>query len=102
VARLIELPAGPAGTTRLVGRVGDLLAFAASGGDVGAGPPVLERLGPFQPAVVGLDGRVLAPEGPPTSVLFVARAPGRATVEVAAGDPWSGATITTYVVEIDG
>jgi len=81
--------------------VGDVLAISASGAHVAAGLPVLEQLGPFVPAVVGLDGGILSPEGPPSSVLFVIRAPGRATLNVMTGDPWRTPMRKTYTIEVE-
>jgi hypothetical protein len=101
VARLIDVPPEFGGASPLVVRVGDVLSFAASGGRVTAGPRVLERLGPFLPAVVGLDGRVLAPEGAPSAVLFVARTPGRATLDVMVGQPWRSPATTTVIVDVE-
>lgn len=101
MARLIDVGPGLAGSGPLIVRVGDVLAFAASGGRVAAGAPVLERLGPLIAAVVTPDGRVLSPEGPPGTVLFVAHAPGRATIDVMSGDPWHGAVTTTYTVDVE-
>jgi hypothetical protein len=101
VARLIDVSAEDVVASPLVVRVGDVLAFAASGGDVRPGPPVVERLGPFLPAVVGLDGRVLAPEGMPSAVLFVARAPGRATLDVASTVGSPAPRLRTYVVVVE-
>ncbi len=101
MARLIDVPAGTSGAAPLVVQVGDVVACAASGARLGAGPLVLEQLGPLLPAVVGLDGRVLAPEGPPSTVLFVARAPGRATLQVMTGDPWGTPVTTAYVIDVE-
>ncbi len=70
---------------RLTVKVGDVLNFAASGGAVEAGDDVIEAIGPFAPAIVGLEGRTVAPESPPTAVLFRARAPGRARLAVFTG-----------------
>jgi hypothetical protein len=101
VARLIDVPADFGAVSPLVVRVGDVLAFAASGGHVSGGTRVLERLGPLLPAVVAVDGRVLVPEGPPSTLLFVARVPGRATLDVITGVPWQQPATTTYVVDVE-
>lgn len=68
--------------------VGDLLVFGAAGGHVRSGAEVLERLGPFVPGAVGTDGQVLSPMGAPNTLLFLARSPGSAHIEVVRGDPW--------------
>jgi hypothetical protein len=103
VSRLIDVPAGGrGGLVPLVVQVGDVLAFAASGVRLDTGPPVLESLGPLLPAIVGLDGRVLAPAGAPSAVLLIARAPGRATLTIVAGDPWHAPVSTPYTVDVEG
>lgn len=66
-------------------KVGDVLNFAASGGAVEAGEEVIEAIGPFAPAIVGLEGRTVTAESPPTSVLFRAQARGRARLALFTG-----------------
>lgn len=66
-------------------KVGDVLTFAASGGAVETGEEVIEAIGPFAPAIVGLEGLTVTAESPPTSVLFRAHAPGRARIAVFTG-----------------
>lgn len=83
MARLIEV--GTELPQRLTVRVGDVLNFAASGGAVETGAEVIEAIGPFAPAIVGLEGRTVHAESPPTSVLFRAQAPGRARLAVFTG-----------------
>lgn len=100
MSRLIQVDAGVVGGAPLVVRLGDVLAFAASGVRMGVGSSVLEQLGPLLTAVVGVDGRVISPEGPPSTVLFVARAPGRATLEVMIGEPWRAPHRTSYVIDV--
>ncbi|MGH3768516.1 MAG: hypothetical protein ACRDS0_00375 [Pseudonocardiaceae bacterium] len=89
MGRLIELPAD-AGTLppSLTVEVGDVLVFGATGGHVRSGADVVEMMGAFQTGVLADDGRILAPTGPPGTVLFRARHPGRATIDVVTGDPW--------------
>lgn len=95
MSRLIEVQPVPADLT--VG-VGDVLRFAASGGRVRNGTAV-EILGIFVEGVLGTDGRVLTPMGSPNAVLFHARQPGRATIDVITGDPWhSPATRNVTVI----
>lgn len=88
MTRLVEIQPGteelPAYLT--VG-VGDVLRFAASGGHVRDGAAV-EIIGILAEGVVGTDGRVLAPAGSPSTVLFLARLPGQAEIDVVTGDPW--------------
>ena len=82
-------------------RVGDLLRFSASGGHVRAGAEVLQLLGPFIPAVVATDGRVLAPQAAPGILVFLARAPGAARVDVVTGDPWRAPVMTAIEIQIE-
>jgi hypothetical protein len=88
--RLIEVsslqPLPPAASLR----VGDLLLVRATGGAVVAGGAAVEALGAFGAAALAPDGSVLAAMGGPDAVLFLARAPGRARIEVVRGDPWQG------------
>ena len=88
MGRLIEVQLAPDGPTRLTVVTGDLLQFAASGGHVRSGERCIEMLGPFRSAVVAINDEVLAPMGAPNVVLFVARQPGRAAIDVVTGDPW--------------
>ena len=71
-------------------RAGDLLLVRATGGTVVAGEAALEALGAFGAAALAPDGSVLAAMGGPDAVLFLARAPGQARIEVVRGDPWQG------------
>lgn len=78
-----------------------VLHISATGGHVRSGEDVIEILGPFLPAVLGDDGNVLTPMGPPNAVLFRALKPGRAEVDVVTGDPWgkSQTALLTITVE---
>jgi hypothetical protein len=76
-----ELPAS------LTLSVGDVMLFAASGGHVLDGVAV-ELRGSFVESVLGTDGRVHTPMGPPNVVLFFAREPGQAVIDIVTGDPW--------------
>jgi len=71
-------------------RAGDLLLVRATGGAAVAGEAALEALGAFSAAALAPDGSVLAAMGGPDAVLFLARAPGQARIEVVRGDPWQG------------
>jgi hypothetical protein len=85
----------------LVVRVGDVLVVPASGARVDAGGPAVELWGPFRTAVVADTGEVLAPEGPPNTVLVRARQPGTATIEVFLGDPFHESRPTTLTVAVE-
>ncbi len=80
-----ELPAA------LVVEVGDVLRFGATGGHVKEGT-AMELMGIFSHGVVGTNGRVLSPMGGPGIVMFVAKAPGRAVIDIVTGDPWTSPT----------
>jgi hypothetical protein len=88
MARLIEIQAGQPLPARLTLQKGDLLLFQASGGHVRSGTGVVERLGPFLPGIMSGQGEVLAPAGAPNAVLFLARLPGKASIDIVRGDPW--------------
>ena len=102
MGRLIELlPGDGAPPARLGLRVGDVLVVAATGGDVPSNPSALECLGAFRSGVVGGNGAVLSPEGPPDRVLFVGRAPGAAVLRVVTGDPWGARRSTLIEVHLE-
>jgi hypothetical protein len=61
----------------------------------------IEILGPFLPAVVGDNGQILSPMGAPNAVWFLARRPGRATIDVVTGDPWQAPQTTTLDITIE-
>ncbi|HYE33990.1 hypothetical protein [Methylocaldum sp.] len=86
MARLIEVQDPRMCLSPLTVRSGDVLLFRAAGGRVRSGGDVVELLGPFLQAVVGDDGNILTPMGPPNTVLFHARQPGRALIDVITGD----------------
>jgi hypothetical protein len=48
---------------------------------------VVEIIGPFLPGVLREGGEILSPMGAPNAVLFLARRPGRAAIDVVTGDP---------------
>src|SRR5215213_7156803 len=66
----------------------DVLLVRAFGVQIESGQHVIEVLGPLVSAVVQPSGYGLSPEGPPNSVLFIARENGTAKVNVFFGDPW--------------
>jgi hypothetical protein len=101
VSRLIEIqPTAQELPAELTVGVGDVLRFAASGGRAPAGSAV-ELLGIYAEGVLGTNGAVMTPLGPPNVVLFRARTPGRATVDVITGDPFRAPAThhVTLVVE---
>ena len=88
MARLIEIPDARGCTAPIVVQPGDVLLFRAAGGRVLSGAGAVDSLGPFQESVLGDNGEVLTPAGPPNAVLFAARRPGRASIELILGDPF--------------
>src|SRR4249920_3897197 len=94
--RLIEVPDAEVCPSPQTVKVGDVFLFRAAGGHVQSGHDVIELVGPFVPAVMGDDGNILTPMGPPNTVLFRARQPGDALIDVVTGDPFH-ATQTTVV-----
>jgi hypothetical protein len=81
--------------------VGDVLFFRATGGHVHSGAEVVEILGPFVRGVVGDNGQIISPMGAPNRVLFLARHPGRATIDVVTGDPWHVPKTTALTITVE-
>jgi hypothetical protein len=87
MSRYIEIRPDDALPEPLVLAVGDVVRLAATGARVLSGRAV-ELVGILTEGVVGTDGSVLTPLGPPGVVLFRAREPGDALVRVVTGDPF--------------
>jgi hypothetical protein len=105
MGRLIEVQDPPASPPRLTVEVGDVLQFSASGGHVRSGADIVEMVGPLVSAVLADDGGkpssdILAPMGPPNTVLFVARRAGRAIIDVVTGDPWHAPQTSVLNVDV--
>jgi len=98
MARLIEVQITPHGPTELTVGVGDVLQFSASGGRTRSGP--IQMSGPYRSSVVGDNGEVLTPAGPPNVVLFLCGGQGRGTIEVVTGDPWRSPKTTVINIQI--
>ena len=79
--------------------VGDVLSFAASGGQLLSGSSV-ELIGVFRPGTVTTDGRILTPAGSPNCVLLRAAAQGRSTVRLMTGDPFHGSSAREFDVVV--
>ena len=84
----------------LVLSVGDVVRITATGGGVRSGSGV-EVLGILTEGVVGTDGAVRTPLGPPGAVLLRACEPGRAVVDVASGDPFRDPVTRALVVRVE-
>jgi len=63
-------------------KVGDILIFSAAGGQVRGDHCLMKMLGVFVSAVVGTNGDVLSPAGPPNVVVFHACRAGSSTIEL--------------------
>lgn len=100
MSRLIDLRTGPIGNT-LELEPGDIVLLPAAGAQVTSGSAV-ELLGVYQNAVPLASGRVIAPEGAPDVVTLSALMPGRATVRLMTGDPFSGASPRDLSVTVGG
>jgi hypothetical protein len=101
MARLIEVQDARVCPSPLTIALGDVLLFRATGGRVRSGGDVVELLGPFLPAVLGDDGTVVTPLGPPNTVLCRARRPGRAQLDVVTGDPFHRPQTTTLGITVE-
>jgi hypothetical protein len=101
MSRLIEVQHAQTLPTRLTIRVGDVLYFGATGGHVHSGAEVVEMLGPFLPGVLGDNSEILSPMGAPNAVLFLARRPGRSTIDVVTGDPWHAPETTALSITVE-
>ena len=88
MGRLIEIQAEQSLPPTLAVRVGDLLMIEASGGHVRSGVEAVELLGIFLRSVMGDNQQVLSPMGVPNAVMFIARRPGSAKIDIVTGDPW--------------
>jgi hypothetical protein len=102
MSRLIKIQPGLAALPpALTVQVRDVLVFAATGGHVRSGQNVVELLGAFVTGVLGDDGQILSPAGAPNAVLFLARQPGRAMIDVVTGDPWHASKSTTLEITVE-
>jgi hypothetical protein len=101
VARLLEIQNSQELPLTLSLNVGDILLVRASGGHSRTGNSVVQMLGPYVPGVVGTNGQMLTPEGPPTAVLFLANSTGQAQIDVVTGDPWFGSVTTPCLITVD-
>ena len=88
MGRQIEVPDVDVAPKSLTIQVGDLLVFGGTGGYVRSGQTVLEMLGAFLPGVLVENGQILSPAGFPNSVVFLARHPGQAVIDVVTGEPF--------------
>ncbi len=101
MSRLIEVQQVENCSSPQVVRVGDVLLIQATGCRVRDGGQAVELWGPFLSAVVAVNGAVLAPMGPPNTVLARAREPGSATLELFTGDPFHAPRNTTLGLTVE-
>ncbi|MEO6001151.1 MAG: hypothetical protein ABIN89_30135 [Chitinophagaceae bacterium] len=94
MALLIDVIKADALSSPITLQQGDVLSFKASGGHVNLGEDFVELLGPFASAILQDNGEVLSPMGPPGTLLFHARQPGNAKIDVVTGDPFFNPLIT--------
>jgi hypothetical protein len=99
--RLIDVQDEQQCPTPLLLRAGDVVLFHASGARVRSGADVVEVLGSFNQALIGLDGTIMAPSGAPNAVLLRTRKIGDATVDLFAGDPWHSPRTKTLVLKVE-
>jgi hypothetical protein len=99
VSRLVDIPSLHL-PEELVVEVGDVLRFAASGAHVRAGT-ALELVGILTDSVLGTNGRVISPMGPPTTVLLLAIERGRAVIDVVIGEPWRAPITKSLTVRVE-
>jgi hypothetical protein len=100
MSRLIEIEPSQDLPTSLNICVGDLLKFWACGGRVESGAEACEMLGPFLTGVLGTNEELLSPQGAPNVIMFLARRPGQATIDIITGDPWHATQTATLKLNI--
>lgn len=101
MSRLIDIQPGQQELPpELVVEVGDVLRFAATGGHIREGTAI-ELIGILNDSALGTNGRVLSPMGAPGTVLFRAKEPGPAVIDVVTGDPWQSSTTLTLSVRVE-
>src|SRR5689334_17554710 len=100
MARLLEVLDVRQLPTAVTVVVGDVLRVRASGARVrdDSSASAVSVIGIFQHAVLSPDGAVVAPSGPPTDVLLLARTHGETTLDIMRGDPWHGVETRTLRV----
>src|SRR3954471_21232969 len=100
MGRLIEVQ----GSQQLSGvfavNVGDLIRLSAMGARVHSESSVVDVLGSFVPAVVGVNGQVIEPAGTPNTVILRALRPGTARVTLLKIEPWHGNAQTVLEISV--
>ncbi|MFF0943302.1 hypothetical protein ACFYE2_03625 [Kocuria sp. CPCC 205300] len=80
--------------------VGDVIRIAATGGRIHTGTAV-EMLGVFTDSVVGTDGSILTPLGAPAIIMFRARQPGTAIVDIVLGTPFGPSETRSVLFRVE-
>ena len=101
MARIVEIRDPKTCPTSLHLKVGDMLIFSATGGHIRDGARSVQFLGAYLTAVLALDGNIIAPAGNPNRTIFLAQAPGGATIDVVTGDPWRAFDTTKFELTIE-
>lgn len=89
--RLIDIQDAAACPSPLTVEPGDVLMVSAAGARVPVEAGAVELLGPFSVAVLGANGEILVPAGPPGIILLRARRTGLAAIDIIVGAPFHGA-----------
>lgn len=98
--KLIEIANITDCPSRLSIRAGDVLLFRATGARLLSGTGILEPLGSFVDAVLGTNGEVFSPAGPPSTVLLRANQEGDASVALITGDPFHSPRSTELLIAV--
>ncbi|SRR6266404_5433430 len=101
MSRLIEIQHVQDIPANLTLKLGDVLLFRATGGWVQSDTEIIEILGHFLSGVLANNGELLFPAGAPDTVLFQAKKPGRATIDVVTGNPYRAPRTTTLDITVE-
>ena len=101
MAQLIEADISMPMPSKVSLKQGDMLFFRASGGYITSGDDVLEQLGPFVSGILDPNGESLSPMGGPNAILFFARQPGQALINVVTGGDWSSPASSELKVVVE-
>jgi hypothetical protein len=101
MGRLIEVQDVRTCPSQMTVRLGDVLLFHAVGGRVRSGRETVRLLGVFFSSVLGNNGQILTPIGPPNIVMFQAHQPGPSLIDVITGDPFQAPRTTTVYLTVE-
>ena len=100
MATLIEVSDLTALPSQITFQEGDVLMLNATGGHVTLNTNVVELLGPFIAGVLSNSWQIITPMGAPGTILFVARQPGKATIDVVTGDAFYNPVTTSIEIMV--